>query len=62
MPLRHMIDALQYKWWYKLGSLRWFDCPRNGCDNLLWIRCEADLQVCLARNDDIEFVNLNLGH
>ena len=54
MLLAAMIDALEYKWWYKPGSLRWFDCPRNGCDNALEIRCVVDLQVCLERNYDVE--------
>jgi hypothetical protein len=52
--LQHTIDTLEYKWWYKLGSLRWFGCPRSECDNVLGIRCEGDLQVCLERNCDTE--------
>jgi hypothetical protein len=52
--LQHTIDALEYRWWCSLGSLRWFVCPRSGCGNALGIRCEADLQICLERNGDTE--------
>jgi hypothetical protein len=47
--LKHLLDALESKWWYKLGKLQWFSCPRDGCDEVLGIRCEADLQICLER-------------
>ena len=49
-----VIDTLESKWWYKLGMLQWFPCPRDGCDEILGIRCEADLQVCLERSCDME--------
>ena len=48
--LHHIIGTIEYGWWHKLGSLQWLDCPGNGCDNALGIRCEADLQVYLERS------------
>lgn len=52
--LLHMAETLKYKWWCKLGSLKWFICPRSGCGGALGIRCEADLQICLERNGDAD--------
>jgi predicted nucleic acid-binding Zn-ribbon protein len=46
---KHLLDTLETKWWYKLGTLQWFPCPRNGCENALGIRCEADLETCLEQ-------------
>jgi hypothetical protein len=46
---KHLLATLEKKWWYKLGTLQWFPCPRNGCENALGIRCEADLETCLAQ-------------
>jgi hypothetical protein len=46
---KHLLATLETKWWYKLGTLQWFPCPRNGCDNALGIRCEADLETCLEQ-------------
>ncbi|KAH8657140.1 hypothetical protein BGZ60DRAFT_545625 [Tricladium varicosporioides] len=51
---KHLIEALRSRWWYKLGKLQWFPCPRNGCDETLGIRCEADLQICVERSLGIE--------
>lgn len=50
----HLLDTLESKWWYKLGTLQWFPCPREGCDAALGIRCEADLEICLERICDTE--------
>ena len=46
---KHLVATLQTNWWYKLGTLQWFPCPRDGCENTLGIRCEADLETCLER-------------
>ena len=51
---KHVIETLQTKWWFKLGTLQWFSCPREGCGEVLGIRCEADLEICLERNCDRE--------
>jgi hypothetical protein len=44
-----LLATLETKWWYKLGTLQWFSCPRDGCENALGIRCEADLETCLEQ-------------
>jgi hypothetical protein len=46
---KHLLDTLETKWWFKLGTLQWFPCPRDGCENALGIRCEADLETCLEQ-------------
>jgi archaellum component FlaC len=46
---KHLLATLETKWWYKLGTLQWFLCPRDGCENALGIRCEADLETCLEQ-------------
>jgi predicted nuclease with TOPRIM domain len=46
---KHLLATLETKWWYKLGTLQWFPCPRDGCENALGIRCEADLETCLEK-------------
>jgi hypothetical protein len=46
---KHLFDTLETKWWYNLGTLQWFPCPRNGCENALGIRCGADLETCLEQ-------------
>jgi hypothetical protein len=46
---KHLLTTLEIKWWYKLGTLQWFPCPRNSCENALGIRCEADLETCLEQ-------------
>jgi hypothetical protein len=46
---KHLLATLETKWWYKLGTLQWFSCPRDGCENALGIRCEADLETCLEQ-------------
>jgi hypothetical protein len=45
----HLLATLETKWWYKLGTPQWFPCPRDGCENPLNIRCEADLETCLEQ-------------
>ncbi|KAH9213552.1 hypothetical protein DL95DRAFT_506048 [Leptodontidium sp. 2 PMI_412] len=49
---KHVLETLKSKWWYKLGTLQWFSCPREGCEESLGIRCEADLEICLERSCD----------
>ena len=51
---KHLLDTLETKWWYKLGTIQWFPCPRDGCENALGIRCEADLEICLEQICGIE--------
>jgi predicted nuclease with TOPRIM domain len=46
----HLVTTLETKWWHKLGTLQWFPCPRDGCENALGIRCEADLEICLEQS------------
>lgn len=50
--LDHLSDSIRNCWWYELDSLRWLSCPKAGCGCSLSIRCEADLQICLERNQD----------
>jgi hypothetical protein len=45
----HLLVTLETKWWYKLGTLQWFPCPRESCEDALGIRCEADLETCLEQ-------------
>ncbi|KAG4433734.1 hypothetical protein IFR05_010786 [Cadophora sp. M221] len=49
---KHILETLKSNWWYKLGTLQWFSCPREGCEESLGIRCEADLEICLERSCD----------
>ncbi|KAK0120554.1 hypothetical protein ONS96_010757 [Cadophora gregata f. sp. sojae] len=51
---KHVLETLQSEWWYKLETLSWFPCPRASCSEALGIRCEADLEIGLERNCDIE--------
>ncbi|KAL2070311.1 hypothetical protein VTL71DRAFT_13337 [Oculimacula yallundae] len=51
---KHVLKTLESGWWFRLGSLQWFSCPREGCEEGLGIRCEADLEICLERNCDTE--------
>ncbi|KAF8853175.1 hypothetical protein BDZ45DRAFT_729656 [Acephala macrosclerotiorum] len=49
-----LLERLGSGWWHRLGTNQWFLCPREGCEEALGIRCEADLQICLERIIGIE--------
>jgi hypothetical protein len=50
----YLIGVVHYEWWHHLGSLQWLFCPVAGCERALGIRCEADFQLCLECNRDVE--------
>ncbi|KAI9774074.1 MAG: hypothetical protein M1840_005167 [Geoglossum simile] len=52
--IKRTCENVESGWWHRLGSLQWVACPRKGCEEMLVIRCEGDLQGFLEMNGDTE--------